>query len=65
MSSDKQESRVPVEDERLDQVVEGTFPASDPPAHGPPPGSRKAERKREAERAVTPQQERKDDPIPH
>lgn len=63
MSSDKQ-SRAPVEDERLDQAVEGTFPASDPPAHGPPPGSRKAERKREAERPKTSEEEPKHAPIP-
>ena len=63
MPSDKQ-SRTPVEDERLDQAVEGTFPASDPPAHGPPPGSRKAERKREAERPATPEHEAKHVPIP-
>lgn len=31
------------EDRKTDEAVEHTFPASDPPAVTPPPGSRKAE----------------------
>jgi hypothetical protein len=35
-------------EKQLDKTIEGSFPASDPPANTPVKGSRKAERERDA-----------------
>ena len=38
-------------DRKVDDAVEDTFPASDPPSTTPPPGTRKAEQIEAAEKA--------------
>ena len=38
-------------DSKVDDAVEDTFPASDPPSTTPPPGTRKAEQIEAAEKA--------------
>ena len=47
----KEEATHAHRDRKVDDAVEDTFPASDPPSTTPPPGTRKAEQIEAAEKA--------------